>query len=342
MGSSSVNVGGLSGGYSTGSSVGRNSYVPVSGMGDTDVTGGTSNVKYTAKSIGDLKPTDLGTYKSGADYSKMMNTFQNDLKSDVGKYDIASAGDVSWDRKDTLESQLTGSKKYGMKEDQSIARSDAYVDALTASGYIKDDRATTMDTSHVTTLVPKNGGEFSELIRRGETAFKAEQYQEALNYFKLARRIAPRSPEVLLSLFHTSFAASSGLSYSLPAYYLQFALKYFPELPLVDVKPKYFYAREGDFVRDQVRLEKYIDEQYRDPQALFIMGYICWRNDDVEQACKNLQSAYDLTQDSELREAISILWDGMMASGKVKEKLVINAVKNVQSPTSAPATGVTK
>lgn len=327
-------VGGMSGNYyrrPSGSST---------GIGSPTTSGGANNTSYNPMKIGDLDPVNLGKYKGGTDYANMIKSLKQDATtSNVGEYKF-TAGDTNWDRADTLQSQLTTGKKYGMKSDVSIARSDAYMQALAASGYIKDEdekAGIAQDSSRITTLVPRNGGEFSELIKRGEDAFKQELYQEALSLFKLARRISPRSPEVLLSLFHTSFAASSGLSYSLPAYYLQQSLQYFPELPLVDVHPKYFYAREGDFTRDQVRLENYIEDQPRDPQALFLMGYIKWRNGDTAAACKNLQAAYDMSQDSELKEAISIMWDGMVASGAVKEKLVTSISRDDKTPTTAPA-----
>ncbi len=331
-GGRSSNVGGMSGRL----------YVSPSSSSSVNigrgVSFGSSNTKYTPKTIGDLKPTDQGIYKPGSDYNNMIRGMKQGMAFNVGKYEITAVGDIGWDRKDTLESQLTVGKKYGIRNDASIARSNAYVEALAGSGYVKESTLdVNADSSHITTLVPKNGGEFAELIKRGEDDFKRELYQESLSLFKLARRISPRSPEVLLSLFHASFAASSGLSYSLPSYYLQLSLKYFPELPLVDVHPKYFYGREGDFMRDQVRLEQYLESQNRDSQAWFILGYIAWRNGQTAEACKYLQNAYDLSQDSELKEAVSIMWDGMRASGKVKDKLIIIIPQKSKTPVSQPS-----
>ena len=162
-GLSSGNIGGY-----TGSAAGRSSsYSQYSGnLGANLRPAGASNTTYAPQKIGNLAPADLGTYKPALDYSKILSAAKQYLKPDVGKYEITSISDISWDRQDTLESRLSSNKKYGMKMGSSIARSDAYMEALVASGYLKAEGINAEDTSRITTLVPKNGGEFSELIRR--------------------------------------------------------------------------------------------------------------------------------------------------------------------------------
>jgi hypothetical protein len=118
---------------------------------------------------------------------------------------------------------------------------------------------------------------------------------------------------------HTTFAMASD-SYSQPSLYLRRILKDVPELPLVNVHPKYFYRKVETYEGDVERLAEYLEANPKDADALFIMGYIKWRDERIVEATELLGRAIANTTSEELKEAVRTLLDGMTASGKLVQR----------------------
>ncbi len=178
-------------------------------------------------------------------------------------------------------------------------------------------------------------------MQKGEIAFRHGDFREAVFQFNLANTISINSPESLLSLMHTYFATSHGI-YSLPSFYLQETLERFPELALIHVHPKAFYGKGADYIRDIVRLENYVKKYPKNPTGQFLLGYIRWRDGDVKAARKALAAALQYSRNQELTEAINILWDGMVASGKASGTLVQEKKPEKKTPLEGKNTTVTK
>ena len=185
----------------------------------------------------------------------------------------------------------------------------------------------------IRTLVPDTPSRYQELMQKGENAFKDGNLREAAVSFELANELSLRSVESLLHLMHTHFATSTG-AYGMTAYYLQEVLKVLPELPLVRVLPKVFYGDSSNFLRDLIELEKYVKKNDQDSSALFVLGYMKWREGDLEAARIALSQALEFSRGDVQSEAIRTLWDGMVSSGKISGELV--AVEK-PTPKTAPA-----
>ena len=192
----------------------------------------------------------------------------------------------------------------------------------------------------ITTLVPDIPGKYQELMQKGEKAFRNGDFREAVFQFDLANIISINSPESLLSLMHTYFATAHGI-YSLPSFYLRETLKRFPELALIHIHPKAFYGKGADYIRDIVRLENYVTKYPKNPNGQFLLGYIRWRDGKPKAAKKALEAALQYSHNKELTEAIHILWDGIVASGKASGALVQKKKPEKKTPAEKKA-GITK
>jgi tetratricopeptide (TPR) repeat protein len=164
-------------------------------------------------------------------------------------------------------------------------------------------------------------------MAEGEKAFRAGDFRKAHNEFQSANCIGGKDPESLLSLAHAAFARSM-FSYKEAALHLRRALKYLPELPLIPLQPGTFYGEEPEgidrYVERITRLEKHTAKSPYDADALLLLAYFRWFEQDVEAARNALATALaaaSKTKDSEQLEAINIFWDGMLASGKVTGEL---------------------
>ncbi len=172
----------------------------------------------------------------------------------------------------------------------------------------------------ITSFVPERPGMYRKYMKLGDDHFREEKYHSASRYFKMANNIAGRDPESLLSLAHSSFAVSRG-SYARASYYLRKALEYFPELPLVNLQPREFYGNPTTYIDHIFRLENYVRDNPQDGEALLLLAYFRWFNERHKDAAELLKQARSVTKSPELLEAISIFWDGMVASGQVSGQL---------------------
>ncbi len=185
----------------------------------------------------------------------------------------------------------------------------------------------------VTSLVPTTPGHYRDEMIKGEREFRKGMYQLAELHFTRAASLSEDVPGSLLALAHTYFAVAKG-SYSQPSLYLRRTLKLVPELPLVNVRPISFYGRAEWYSRDVARLEEHVRANPNDPDALFVLGYLKWRDDKTAEADEALSSALTNADSEELKEAIQTLLDGMSASGKVRRIEGIEMGAPVEYPTA--------
>jgi len=175
----------------------------------------------------------------------------------------------------------------------------------------------------ITSLVPSEPSQYATYLEEGEKAFKEGRFEQAYRQFKLANHITVKDPESLLSLAHAAFAKSS-YGYSEAGLYLRRSLIRFPELPLVQIKPRAFYGKTprgvNRYTTRIVRLEDHIARSSYDVNALLILAYFKWFDGEYELAHKTLRRASDLLEESkdrEMIEAVGIFLDGIAASGMV-------------------------
>lgn len=211
-----------------------------------------------------------------------------------------------------------------------------YSTALSGS----DDVGVTDQQDEITSFVPEVPGRYRDLMERAEDAFRKAKYRDAMLNYTMARSLSSSSPETLLGLMHTYFA-SSQTSYGVTSLYLQRVLERLPELPLLKVHPRSFYGDGARYIGDLVRLENHVKEYPRDPDARLVLGYLQFRDGEMKAATESLEYAAGYAQNSGLKEAITTLWDGMVAgkfvSGKLTPKLLPEDMEK-QAAETQPAT----
>ena len=201
----------------------------------------------------------------------------------------------------------------------------AYLQAMgaTANGVRKGSEP-------VTSLVPAAPSQYRDYLANGERAFKAAKFILAMDMFELANVYNGDDPESLLSIFHTKVALSE---FGSAGFALRKALRGFPELPLVPIRPKAFYGDQADYREHMASLQKYIRRSDSDPAGHLILAYYKWYEGDVEATTTALQSAHrsasasqsDVGKDS--LEAIDTFWKAMVASGEVSGELMPSEVE---------------
>ncbi len=191
----------------------------------------------------------------------------------------------------------------------------AYLEALGAGSMGGD-----ANSKAVSSLVPAEPSRYKDLLERGEEAFRDGRFTNARLQFQLANDIGGRDPESLLSLAHTAFALST-VSYAKPANYISRALRYFPELPLVPLRPRDFYGDRITYAQHLQRLRKQVRSAPTDAEAHLVLAYFEWFGGRGEVAREYLATAARYAATPELAEAIDTFWAGMLASGKISGPL---------------------
>ena len=188
----------------------------------------------------------------------------------------------------------------------------------------------------ISSLAPEKEGTLRRLMVEGEQNFRQGRYGQAARDFRRAATIYPNSPEVMLSLFHTHLAGSAGSRfYKLSAHCLGQALRRLPELPLIPVHPKQFYQDTSLYIRDRQAVERRTRDAADDGDAWLILGYLAWRDGKVSSARRALRHA--ITHGSkDTIESASILWDGILATGKAEGQL-IPIEKEQSAPSEVPS-----
>jgi len=172
----------------------------------------------------------------------------------------------------------------------------------------------------ITSLSPSEPSIYTTHMVSGEKAFYAGEFIRAFDEFQLANDLTGRDPESLLSMAHSRFALSRN-SYARAAYYLQQAIKYLPELPLVPLQPRGFYGDATTYLKHLIRLEEHTDKFHTDAEAYLVLGYYRWFDEDTEAAGEAMRKSFAAARSPELAEAIETFWDGMVASGRISGEL---------------------
>jgi len=177
----------------------------------------------------------------------------------------------------------------------------------------------------VRSLAPTGeAGLYGRYLTAGEQAMQRKDYNRAAEQFELAYDLDRRSPESLLSLAHARLALAQS-SYRRPAWYLQQALRYLPELPLAQLDLRgLFPAPDELHVEVLPRLTEHLSLIPEDSYAYLLLAYILWFDDNALAAQDALALARRGTQNEEMVEAIDAFWDGMKAAGKVTGELEPN------------------
>ena len=221
---------------------------------------------------------------------------------------------------------LTSGKLRLARDASTFAAAQAYMDLIAKP----PSESLAESTTPITSLVPEGESTYRTHLSAGEEAFRAGDFTEALDQFKLAGYIAPRAPETLLSKSHARFALSR-LSYALAAFQLRLALRYLPELPLLPLRPKAFYGNAATYATHLRRLNDHLNKEPHDADGHLLMAYFLWFDDQADQAAEALAKAKATaaeSKDKDVREAVEIFRAGMVASGKVRGDL---------GPTTQPA-----
>ena len=171
----------------------------------------------------------------------------------------------------------------------------------------------------ITSMVPADPGRYRDFMEKGENYFHRDEYDRAFGQFKLAGLLVNCDPASLLSMAHAKFAVGS---YSLASFYMQEAIKYLPELPLVSLNPKGFYKNPMTYVEHLKQFENYLDRNQTDADAYFLLAYYRWFGQDHVAAWKALEIARKIRGKStstrnNLTEAIDTFERAIQSSGKL-------------------------
>jgi len=210
-----------------------------------------------------------------------------------------------------------------------LAASSAYLAAMDAPA----PSALQNRAEPITSLVPSEPGEYADLLKEGESKFRAGKYVEAFGQFKMANYIGQRDPESLLSMAHARFATGYFAS---AAFYIRDALIFLPELPLAPLRPKAFYGDPSIFIEHLIRLEDHVRKHAGDAGGYLLLAYFRWFREapDVEATRQALSEALKIalaskdTDAAQTVEAVETFWDGILATGRASGKLM---------PTTRPA-----
>ncbi len=187
----------------------------------------------------------------------------------------------------------------------------------------------------VTSLAPPEPGAYRTAMLKAETALKQKDYAVAIDSFQAAQRASDDAEETLLSLAHAQLAAADG-SYAKAASYLGQAIHAFPALPLARVHPKDFYGDPAEYDRILTALTEHVRANADDAEAMFVLGYLHWRDHKSAEAMDLLGDALVSSKDDELGESIDLLLQGMGASSEA----IMSAGPPMQEPVDYPWAGV--
>jgi len=190
----------------------------------------------------------------------------------------------------------------------------------------------------ITSLVPKNESLYRKYMVRGDRAFRQGNYRNAYANFQIANDLGGHDSESYVCLVHTEFALSA-CSYAKACYFLEQALRYMPELPLANLRPRGFYDSEAKYAQQLIALVDHTEKHPSDHEAILLLAYFRWfegkRN--VAGAKKLLAKALAAgleKKDPLLIDAVETFWRGIVASGAATGEL---APEPREAPEPTPA-----
>ncbi len=190
-------------------------------------------------------------------------------------------------------------------------------DSLAPLAYLKtigavSDESLARPSGPITSFVPEQPGPYRELMSEAETAMREGRYAGAFDKYKLVSYIDDRDPAVLLGLAHTQIAFGRPAS---AAVYIGRALRQFPELPLLPVRPKAFFPSSRAYRRIATEMST-VALSDRSPEAQLVVAYLEWFREEpeAESARQALRRGLQGTREPDLTEAMEIFLDGIAAA----------------------------
>ncbi len=165
----------------------------------------------------------------------------------------------------------------------------------------------------ITSLVPDSDGAYARYMRQAEEALREGRHHDAMSDYRMAHQLGRTAPESYLGMAHTRLAMSSGISYSSAAYNLAQALRYFPELPLVPLRPAEFFEDETRYAEIVSDLQMALDRDQHNVEAMLCLAYLRWFETDATAATRLLDNAarHGDEADSDLMEAVDTFREGI-------------------------------
>lgn len=330
-----------------------NSPVP-SGLGNSGIPTGPQRYETPSLDLSNLpQPRRMTQNRSGGMNSMgmgMAGLGADTDYSDMGKYGYIGSGGLGGNLQPSATVlPATGSSYYKALNAAKVL--------LPEDGSTTKPDAGTEPSAPIRTLSSEKPSLAQIAMKRGEEAFRNEEYGDAKYNFELALGLTLHSPESLLSLMNVHFATANG-SYMLPSYYLQEAILKRPELLLQQVNPQDFYGRPATYIRDLGRLEEATLQNPNDADALFLLAYHRWREGKPEETRRLLARAQKaahrsieddrkisrnmlnpVRQRRNLPEAIDTFWRSMVASGRIQGSLTDGSDASPPTPDLDSASG---
>jgi hypothetical protein len=223
-------------------------------------------------------------------------------------------------------SVIQGRRATGVTSLSEMAKTDPLYGTRAFLSAVRDeDTLRTERVEPITSLVPDQPGKYRDYLAKGERYFKAAKYIDAVGWFEMASVFDGDDPESLLSLTHAKTATQA---YPSAAFLLRKAVRNFPELPLLPLRPRGFYGDSLDYADQMAKLRKYVSDNTYDPDGHLLLAYYQWFEGEPAKAKDSLATAYRKAQDrnkksrEHIAEAIDIFWKGMVATGKVSGELI--------------------
>jgi hypothetical protein len=176
----------------------------------------------------------------------------------------------------------------------------------------KTGEGTPFSGNWLTSLAPPAPGVLRQPIEQGQGAMKAGNYKEAFAHFDAARKLADDLPDTLLSLSHASLAMGE---YDKAAGFLVQTLQKFPDLPLVQVRPKEFFPAPADYEKALAGLQDFVKANPTDAAAKFLLGYLQYRDGYIDQGMDTFDEVMDASPSKDLAAAVSAMLDGIARTG---------------------------
>jgi tetratricopeptide (TPR) repeat protein len=187
----------------------------------------------------------------------------------------------------------------------------------------------------LTSLAPNMSGPYRSAMLRGESEFRKGNYKEAIDSFQASRELSNGSAESWLSLSQAGFAMGES-SYNSAANCLAQALKSCPDLPLIRVRPREFFGSVDAYNQALANLERFAQDHPKDASALFLLGYMQWREGQVDKALQTLDAAMGAGPEISLADGIAALLDGISRSGQA----ILAGAPSMQPAQSCPWAGI--
>lgn len=203
------------------------------------------------------------------------------------------------------------------RRQQPLGAAYAYLEAFGS----KDEDLLQIGSEPITSLAPEGDSLYARYMREAENAMAEGQYHEAASQYKLARVIGRTDPESLLGLSHAHMATAGGISYASAAYYLSQAINYFPELPLVELRPRELFGDAELYAEVVGSLRARLERNPRDGDALLCLAYLRWFEGETIVARDSLETAIRYSPDEKLKEAAEVFLEGIqrVEDGDVSE-----------------------